>query len=184
MATRHIIVDGYNVIRADPTLQRAERVSLEEARRVLLSTLNSSPRLRNDEVTVVFDGTFEGRPYANSQRFGRVTALYSARGQTADDVIKARVGVLSGSSARPADIVVVTNDGEIRRHCLALGCQVSGSENLLNQLPGPRHAQLRRQALQRQERDDEVYGPPPGGPKKGNPRRKPKRERRPQDYRF
>src|SRR5947199_19155 len=52
-AMRHIIVDGYNVIRADSRLQSLERVSLEHAREVLVRTLASSPRLANDDLQVV-----------------------------------------------------------------------------------------------------------------------------------
>jgi len=47
---RHIVVDGYNVIRADARLQSFERQSLKHARQVLAQMLASSPRLANDRI--------------------------------------------------------------------------------------------------------------------------------------
>lgn len=47
---RHIVVDGYNVIRADARLQSFERQSLEHARQILAQMLASSPRLANDRI--------------------------------------------------------------------------------------------------------------------------------------
>lgn len=176
---RQILVDGYNVIRADPTMQRAERASLENARRLLLTTLDTSPRLRRDSIVVVFDGIREGRANQNSFRQGRVLVVFSARGQSADDVIKARVH----ATTDPEQVVVVTNDVDIRLYCERHGCAVSGSENLLNQLPGPR----RLMRLPSQPRDEDE---PDNTPhtlttvKKGNPRRAPRHSRRPRDYRF
>lgn len=168
---RHIIVDGYNVIRADPRLQSFERVSLEHAREVLVRTLASSPRLVNDQVTVVFDGIGGNRQHVQSQRMGGILVLYSARGQTADDVIVAHAQTLSGQ----AEVVVVSNDVAVRENCRAAGCEVSGSENLLNQLPGQRRA--RPEPVE--ERD-----PTLSTVKHGNPRRSSKRERRRKDVRF
>ncbi len=170
---RHIIVDGYNVIRADPRLQSFERVSLEHARDVLVRTLASSPRLINDQVTVVFDGTGGIRGHVQSRRMGRIEILYSARGQTADEVIVAHAETLS----HRARVVVVTNDVAVRENCRAAGCEVSGSENLLSQLPGARRASPGR------DEDDEPYGTL-STVKRGNPRRSSKRERRRRDVWF
>lgn len=80
---RQIIIDGYNVIRADPRLQSLEQVSLQTARDVLVRTLASSPRLSNDRILVVFDGRGGTRGHIHSHRVGRIDTMYSARGQTA-----------------------------------------------------------------------------------------------------
>jgi predicted RNA-binding protein with PIN domain len=171
---RHIIVDGYNVIRADARLQSFERVSLEHARDVLVRTLSSSPRLANDDVLVVFDGRFGTRTHVHGQTRGRIRLLYSARGQTADDVIVQEARNL----ARSASVVVVTNDVEVREHCRAEGCEVSGSENLLTQLPGARNpARVSRE-------EDVDYPSSVSTEKRGNPRRSSRRERKRRDFRF
>lgn len=172
---RHIIVDGYNVIRADTRLQAFEQVSLEHARNVLVQTLASSPRLVNDSLTVVFDGTHGARGHVHRHRVGRVEVLYSARGQTADDVIVQRAREM-GPVTR---VVVVTNDVSVRESCRAEGCEVSGSENLLHQMPGHRRPV---RAVQPAENDD--WQPTLSTVKRGNPRRTSKRARRQRDIRF
>lgn len=169
---RQIIVDGYNVIRADDRLQALERVSLENARDVLARTLASSPRLANDRIMVVFDGTRGTRPHIHRHRLGRVELVYSARGQLADDVIVAETQALAGT----AQVVVVSNDVEVRERCRANGCEVSGSENLLQQLPG--HPRIRKDF----ERDDE-RDPTLSTVKRGNPRKSPRGSKR-RDIRF
>lgn len=169
---RHIIVDGYNVIRADPRLQSFEREGLEKARDVLIRTLSSSPRLVRDQITVVFDGTGGTRGHVHAHSVGRVRVLYSARGQTADDVI-----VREARSLRTAGrVIVVTNDTEVREKCRSADCEVSGSENLLDQLPG------RVRSLPVRE-DEEDRDPSLSTVKRGNPRRSRRRSRE-RDIRF
>jgi predicted RNA-binding protein with PIN domain len=172
-SVRHIIVDGYNVIRADPRLQSFERDGLEKARDVLVRTLSSSPRLARDQITVVFDGTGGTRGHVHAHTVGRVRVVYSARGQTADEVIICEAAQLSGRG----QVIVVTNDGEVRDRCRSEGCDVSGSENLLEQLPG-RTGRLR-------SRNDGHDDPDPSlsTVKRGNPRRSPRRGGR-RDIRF
>jgi predicted RNA-binding protein with PIN domain len=170
---RHILVDGYNVIRADPRLQSLERTSLERAREVLVQTLASSPRLANDQITVVFDGAAGVRGHVHSQRLGRILLLYSARGQTADDVIVAEAGALRGRGR----VVVVSNDAEVRDRCRAVGCAVSTSENLLGQMPG--HA---RPAWS--DEDEDEAAPSLSTAKRGNPHRASKRSRARREVRF
>src|SRR5436305_8109951 len=171
-AVRHIIIDGYNVIRADSRLQSLERVSLEHAREVLVRTLASAPRLTNDHIVVVFDGREGYRTHVHSRRVGRIDTLYSARGQTADEVIVTHAEELG----RAGRVVVVSNDVEVRESCRAAGCEVSGSENLLEQIPGPRKPP-------RGDVDDDRPGTL-STEKRGNPRRSSKKARQHRDIRF
>jgi predicted RNA-binding protein with PIN domain len=170
---RYIIVDGYNVIRADSRLQSLERVSLEHAREVLVQTLASAPRLVNDEITVVFDGGRGTRRHVHSQRRGRVDLLYSAQGQTADEVIVAR----ARDVVRRGRVVVVSNDAEVRENCRAEGCEVSTSENLLGQIPG-------RSGNGSSQQEDDSEGGTLSTVKRGNPRRSSRRARRQREVRF
>jgi predicted RNA-binding protein with PIN domain len=168
---RHIIVDGYNVIRADPRLQSFEHEGLDKARDVLVRTLGSSPRLARDTITVVFDGTGGTRGHVHGYTLGRVRVVYSARGQSGAVVLVRQAGELS----RLGPVIVVTNDVEVRERCRAERCEVSGSENLLGQLPGrPRRAPVP---------DDDVPEPSLSTVKRGNPRRSPRRSRE-RDVRF
>jgi predicted RNA-binding protein with PIN domain len=169
---RQIIIDGYNVIRADTRLQSLERVSLQAARDVLVRTLASSPRLANDRILVVFDGRGGTRLHVHSLRVGRIDTMYSAQGQTADEVIVQQAGVL----ARTGRVVVVSNDVEVRERCRAEGCEVSASGNLLDQIPG----RPRKGAPEKEDLDL----PTLSSVKRGNPRRSPKRDRGKRDIRF
>ena len=169
---RQIIIDGYNVIRADARLQSLERVSLQTARDVLVRTLASSPRLTNDRILVVFDGRGGTRHHIHSHRVGRIDTMYSAQGQTADEVIVRQAGVL----ARMGKVVVVSNDVDVRERCRAEGCEVSASENLLDQIPGRPQEQV-------SDQDDHVP-PSLSTVKRGNPRRSSKRDRGKRDIRF
>jgi predicted RNA-binding protein with PIN domain len=171
---RHIIVDGYNVIRCDPRLQSLERVSLERARDVLVQTLASSPRLANDQIIVVFDGRQGAREHVHTHKLGRIVIMYSARGQTADDVIVSQARSLSAHGR----VVVVSNDVEVRENCRAAGCEISGSENLLTQLPGG------RRPVNAVIDEDEDVETSLATTKHGNPRRASKKARRHHDVRF
>ncbi|MGI8967676.1 MAG: NYN domain-containing protein [Chloroflexota bacterium] len=170
---RHIIVDGYNVIRADPRLQGFERQSLEHARDVLARTLASSPRLANDRIVIVWDGTFGTRTHVHNHRIGRVEMLYSARGQQADDVIVAEAEELGHVAA----VVVVTNDVAVRERCRAAGCTVSGVDNLLDQMPG--RAPTTHVAPEADDRPSSL-----STVKRGNPRRSGKKNRQQREIRF
>src|SRR5581483_3358718 len=170
---RHVLVDGYNVIRADPRLQSIERTSLERARQTLVQTLASAPRLARDRVVVVFDGRDGFRSHVSVHHVGRIDVLYSARGQLADDVIVHQARDLAACGR----VVVVTNDQDVRRQCTAAGCDVTGSENLLQQVPG------RRVRPRDGEIDEDDYLPTLSTTKRGNPRRAGKRARN-REFRF
>jgi uncharacterized protein len=170
---RYILIDGYNVIRADPRLSSLENVSLEHARTVLIQTVGSAPRLANDRVTVIFDGGRGERTNIHGHRVGRIEVVYSARGQTADDVIVGQAKSLGGQER----VVVVSNDVDVRERCRAHGCEVSGSENLLGQMPG-------RAAPRRQDNPESDRALSLSTVKRGNPRRTSRRDQRKRDVRF
>ncbi|GEM_PF-959577 len=116
---RHIVVDGYNVIRRDPALSRllAGTGGLERAREGLLIRLAGSARLQRDELTVVFDAAnVPGRSSDSIERRSpRLRVVYSASGQIADEVIKRIAADLLADGNRQLGLVVVTADNEIRQ---------------------------------------------------------------------
>jgi len=178
MAGRQILIDGYNVIGADAVLSGLQRESLEAARDALIKSVAGSPRFLGDAVTIVFDGA-QVPGFSSNQRFGHVTATFSNAGASADDVIKAR----AQAARDPATIVVVTNDGDIRDYCRGLGCAITGSENLLEQLTAPK--KLLRARRMAEAPDDGVAEPARlSTVRKGNPKRLPKRQRNQREYRF
>jgi hypothetical protein len=101
-----------------------------------------------------------------------IEVVYSGGGQTADDVIVAEASRLAGTGR----VIVVSNDADLRSRCLSAGCEVSGSQNLLRQMPG-------RAPAPSDEEDGE--SPPTLSTRKhGNPHRAPRKARRPRPVRF
>jgi predicted RNA-binding protein with PIN domain len=101
----HLVVDGYNVTRAE-----WDDTTLESQRTRLLRGLGPLAAQSGAEITVVFDGAnAETRPVVQQPRGVRV--LFSPRGVLADDVIRDLVA--AEPAGRP--VGVVTSDQEIVR---------------------------------------------------------------------
>jgi predicted RNA-binding protein with PIN domain len=117
----HLIIDGYNVTRAE-----WDDLSLEMQRTRLLRGVGPLAARSSAEVTVVFDGTnAEHRPVVQQPRGVRV--LFSPRGILADDVVRDLVA--AEPPGRP--LVVVTSDQEIVRDVVRRpGVRVVGSSAL------------------------------------------------------
>ena len=129
-----IIVDGYNVIHADAALRRRLARSMEAAREWLCSNA-SAPYMssrRDVQVTIVFDGA-GGMVDAEALVPGRLQVLYSASGQSADDLI---VDTLH-AHPNPRQYIVVTSDmADIGRSVRAIGATVMSSAEFLDRLAG------------------------------------------------
>ncbi len=119
----HLVVDGYNV-----TKRGFGEVSLEQQRGRLVAGLGGLAAQSGVEVTVVFDGAEKLIAGPTPPRGVRV--LFSRKGQTADELIRALV------RAEPAGrtVVVISSDREVadgvRRH----GAYPLGSDTLLRRL--------------------------------------------------
>jgi len=101
-----IVIDGYNLIRRIPELRSLERDGLEAGRDGLAQELSTYRTGKSHKITVVFDGAESIHLGGGSEKVAGVTLRYSARGQTADQVIQkmCREGA--------ADLIV-TGDREI-----------------------------------------------------------------------
>jgi uncharacterized protein len=153
---RIVLVDGYNIIKRDPTLSGLERLGLQVAREALFSRLLSSYDLRGNEITVVFDG--QG-PRETTDRWGVLKIVYSRAGESADAVI-AR---LAATCKDPSQMIGLSDDRAVRQSVTQAGGQAAGSAD-------------RRQprVADKQKADDDE---PPTKQTKGNPRRAKKRPR-------
>jgi len=124
------IVDGYNVIHADPQLKRILRSDLEAARRRLVRRLTLYLETKNVSLTVVFDG-HGGITDVEVEIPGRLQLMYSPTGQSADDLI---LEILE-SSTNPREYVVVTSDmADIGRAARSLGADVLPSAEFLSRI--------------------------------------------------
>jgi predicted RNA-binding protein with PIN domain len=127
-----IVVDGYNVIYADDALRSIALKDMERARREFLSRIAGYLVDKELRVTVVFDGR-GGLTDAEAIVPGKLQAIYSARHQSADDLIVSMVT----TSGNPRSYIVVTSDrAHIRPAVAESGCRVIGSKAFLERLSG------------------------------------------------
>jgi predicted RNA-binding protein with PIN domain len=125
-----MIVDGYNVLHADPELKRMIRQDLQKARRILVRRLTDYLEDRRVQVTLVFDGR-GGLTDVDVEIPGKLQILYSAAGQTADELI---VGMLERSDS-PRRFIVVTSDmADIGRTARAMGAGLLSSQDFLSRI--------------------------------------------------
>jgi predicted RNA-binding protein with PIN domain len=127
----YLILDGYNVIGA---LDRyRDTGSLDAARELLISDALKAAGWTGREIIVVFDAHRSPEPERVEQRAGgAVRLIYSALGQSADDVIERLLGNLDG----PATIY--TADFALQRTALARGVSRATPRefaDLLDELP-------------------------------------------------
>src|SRR5262245_36141672 len=157
------LVDGYNVIRRDPALQRHEVQSLGSGRRGLLHLIARARRAVQDEFTVVFDGA---RLSGGTPTAGRIRVIFSRPPLTADDELMRLARQLRSGAA------VVSSDRKIQDAARRAGCAVLTAEQFLDALDVPERSP---EVDIRKEPDDE-----PPREKRGNPRRLSKKARKAQ----
>lgn len=152
-----ILVDGYNVIGSEEGLRGA----LEDKRNRLLRQLSAYYQLKGYPVTVVFDGWRSGWGSEVEAKRDGLTIVYSQRGEKADSVIIRR------ARQKGSGTIVVTSDREIRNAVQRFGAVALYA--------GEFSAILRNLET---ARDSEEPDSRPRLPKKGNPRRLSKNERK------
>ena len=168
MGAMRWLVDGYNVIRRSPELASRERESLEAGRQALCRWLAVAARASGDRFTVVFDGTGAGSAAASG---GSVRVMFSSARETADRLL-ARLAAGGGA--------VVSNDREVKRAAGRAGAVVVSTDDFLGRLDAligragmPDAVPARAEPAL--DKDEDADTAPP--PRKGNPRRLPKRAR-------
>ena len=83
-----LVVDGYNIIHAWPSLKRLLGVSLEAARDKLIERLSVYGLVTGAEVTVVF-GSHQKASRTNAEQLVEgVRVIFTRRGHSADQVIE------------------------------------------------------------------------------------------------
>jgi predicted RNA-binding protein with PIN domain len=160
----HWMVDGYNVIRRDPALASQEALSIEAGRDALCRLLVRTGRESGETFTVVFDGAGRGGAGTGG---GGVRVIFSSARESADRVL-ARLATRGGA--------VVSNDREVRRAAERAGAVAITTDQFLARLE--RLGTRDRGAAESQGPTvkDEEPDPPPR-PRKGNPRRLPRKGR-------
>ena len=102
-----LIVDGYNVIHAWPSLKRLLDVSLEASRDKLVERLSVYGLVSGTEVTVVFDA-HHSAARANAEEWVEgVRVLFTRKGHSADHAIER---IAYGATGAGDAITVATSD--------------------------------------------------------------------------
>lgn len=112
------LLDGYNLIFSIPELEFSAGQSLELARDELFHLCDKLLAKRKDveEIHIVFDGRSEYASLENDS-YGRINVIYTATGQSADEVIVELLEHLKlGKKAS-----VVSNDNFVRNHARVYG---------------------------------------------------------------
>ncbi|MFH1829424.1 MAG: NYN domain-containing protein [Pseudomonadota bacterium] len=129
----HIIVDGYNFIRRIPPFLEAEQEGLEQGREALLMALEEYGAQNSYWITAVFDGCgrpgFEDFELSSKDRFAGIDVMFSAKGQSADVII---LGMVEKGAEDAQEMIVVTDDFELRDEAAARGAYVKSALEFFN----------------------------------------------------
>lgn len=159
------LVDGYNVIRRSPALASREQESLEAGRRALCALLARVSSATGDRFTIVFDGAQGGGVAAA----GAVRIVFSSARESADRVL-ARLARDGGA--------VVSNDREVRQATARAGAIAITADAFLARIEAFGPALPESPAGEAwPDKDAGEDDDRPAGPRRGNPRRLPKRAR-------
>jgi predicted RNA-binding protein with PIN domain len=131
-SSQKIVVDGYNVIYADDGLRRIAGADIERSRRKLIKMAAAYLAGKELRITLVFDGR-GGIADAETVIPGKLEVVYSARHQTADELI---VKMIAGSQNPRSHIVVTSDRAHIRPAVSEIGCPVIESKDFLSRLRG------------------------------------------------
>lgn len=124
------MVDGYNLIRQSMAWGPVFDSDPETARGDLIDILGSYRKNRGHEVTVAFDGMDSYHLSPEEHRQAGVKVIFSARHQSADDLIAELAARLGPGT------VVVTSDRGLGDRCLAHGAEVMPSAEFEAHLMG------------------------------------------------
>jgi predicted RNA-binding protein with PIN domain len=144
MTTSYLILDGYNIIGATERYRTRVTGGLDESRELLINDALKAAGWTGHQIIVVFDAHRGSEPELRAG--GAVRVIYSAPGESADDVIERLLGNLDGPAT------VYTADFALQRTALARGISRAAPREfaeLLDELPavtrspeGPRRARI------------------------------------------
>lgn len=157
-----LLIDGYNLLYAASLSSTPGEHETEE----LMEWLRAYKKQKGHTISVIFDGYERGMPLERRERIKGIGVIYSKLGEKADQVIERLVREWGGSC------VVVTSDRMLADSVERDGAAVLGSEDFLQHLKMSESLEF--------EGEGEPEGPERGRldtRKKGNPRRKSKKER-------
>ena len=156
-----IVIDGYNYIHRINGSAVQKGSSMDLLQRDFLEKCARYKKVRSVRISVVFDAYASFSPGRQSENFRGVDVIYSKEGETADDVI------IGWIRKRPAGLIVVSSDRAIIDAAKQRGVTFLTPVAFAEMLSSPAC-----------EPDEEQDYPDNSGPKKGNPRKLPKKVRK------
>lgn len=107
----HLIIDGYNIIRAQPYKWNLRGMELQTAREELIYYLNNYLQDKEHKITLIFDAHRKDDEdvFGGKSKVGKVDVMFTQYGETADHLIKKMVEEIPQKS----NMIVATSDREI-----------------------------------------------------------------------
>lgn len=119
----YLLVDGYNVIHANPDLEALLENNLEASRNVLMDVLSNYQGFRQCEVILVFDAyKVKGNP-GEVVRYHNISVVYTKEAETADRYIERTAHEIG----HRYHVTVVTSDGVEQVIIRGAGCHLMSS---------------------------------------------------------
>lgn len=119
----YLLVDGYNVIHANPDLETLLENNLEASRNVLMDVLSNYQGFRQCEVILVFDAyKVKGNP-GEVVRYHNISVVYTKEAETADRYIERTAHEIG----HRYQVTVVTSDGMEQVIIRGAGCHLMSS---------------------------------------------------------
>lgn len=165
----HLLVDGYNLMGRSGDLYGSGADDLEEAREKLIETLAKYRGAKGAKLTLVFDGGKGGYPTRRKERKRGLDIIFSKIGEEADHVIKDMI------QEGKKSYVVVTSDNDIRDFAEARGLTTIRSGEFKDKMEMACY--MADKGLMNEEEEDEGNASF-STKKKGNPRKRSKKERK------
>ena len=115
-----VLIDGYNLMNK----VKVKGDSLEEKREKFISLISEFCSVNKTGVTIVFDGAGQESYHRGYEKRGKIKLVFSARGETADDIIMETVG--KKKSAK--NYLVITSDRKIKDFADSRGASLQSAE--------------------------------------------------------
>ena len=144
----YLLVDGYNVIHANPELEALLKDNLEASRSVLMDVLCNYRGYCDYEVILVFDAyRVKGNP-GDVIKYHNISVVYTKEAETADRYIERTAHEI----AHKYNVTVVTSDGVEQVIIRGAGCNLMSSRDFwddVKRLAGETHETIDKKVRNR-----------------------------------
>jgi uncharacterized protein len=127
-----LLVDGYNVIGAWPSLKKiSDRHGLEPARDKLIETLIGYTHHQGYQTQIVFDAYFQDTPGNHERYTNHLSVYFTAHAQTADTYIEKTCADFWHNRSTPVPrIIVATSDNAQKMTVMGYGAEWISAQRL------------------------------------------------------